>query len=293
MFSTIVVGDGAVGTAVAVALSSKSVTVTLAGPPGTAEQMRLFSVEGVLSKSAEILHTSVDRISSRAPVIVALKAFSIKQAQPHIERLSQGKIVCLSNGMGLDKEWGDLVDTVEYAVFSMGFRKIKPATVLTTDGVVFCGTGSKAAGIFEPSLIPVKEVADMIGLRWAKWFANSIINPVGALSGLENNRLIQAGFRPLIDRLSIEISECMPSMKTIRQGKKLLDWLLEHSANKCSMLQDIENGYPTEIDYLTGLCVARSGKNCPEASRLVSAIKSRREQAGKQQDSVYSSGSPM
>ena len=282
MLSVIVVGDGAVGTAVAVALSSSAVTVTLAGPPGTPEQMRLFTVEGVFRKSAEILHTSVDRISSRAPVVVALKAFSIREARQYIERLSQGKIVCLSNGMGLDDEWGDLADKVEYAVLSMGFRKIEPATVLTTDGVVFCETGSKAEGIFAPSLIPVKEVTDMIGLRWSKWFANSIINPVGALYGLENNRLVQAGFRPLIQRLSNELSECMPSMKTVHQGKKLLEWLLEHSTNKCSMLQDIENGHPTEIDFLTGLCVMRSGKDCPEANRLVSAIKSRSEQAGKQ-----------
>ncbi len=277
MSSIIVVGDGSVGTAVAIALSACGGEVILAGPPGTPEKRRLFTVEGRFCQSAEILHTSIERVSFRGPVIAALKAFSIRGAVPHIENFIHGKIICLSNGMGLGKEWGKLAGEVEYAVLSMGFRKTDPTTVLTTDGIVFCQAGGEAAGVFTPSRIPVKEVEDIGELRWAKWYANSIVNPVGALSGLENNRIAESGLRPLIDKLSREISVLMPSRRALVEGQRILEWLLEHSSNKCSMLQDIERGLPTEIDFLTGLCETGSGGECPVAKQLVSDIKNMRE----------------
>ena len=269
----VVVGDGAVGTAVAVALSGSHGKVILAGPRGTPEKKRVFSTEGYLRLSAEILHTAIDRISTRAVVIVALKAFSLQGAVPDIKEISNGKVICLSNGMALDKEWGELASKVEYSVLSMGFRKTDPITVLTTDGVVYCEPGSAAAGIFARSRMAVEEVANISELRWAKWYANSIINPIGALTGLENNRIVEAGLRPLIDKLSREIAALMPSHRALAEGRRILEWLLEHSSNKCSMLQDIECGMPTEIDFLTGMRETESRIECPVTSRLVSEIK--------------------
>ncbi len=271
----IVVGDGAVGTAIAVALSAVSGEVILAGPPGTPGNRRVFSTEGELCQSAEIFHTAIDRIPGRGQVIAALKAFTIRDAAPHIREICDGRVICLSNGMGLSEEWGDLAGEVEYAVLSMGFRKIDPTTVLTTDGVVYCETCGEATGVFKPSGIPVREVTNINETRWAKWYANSIINPVAALSGLENDKLIEAGLRPLIEKLSLEVSEIMPSEEALIQGRSVLEWLLEYSSNKCSMLQDIEKGLPTEIDFLTGLCEKRLRDKCPAASILVSLVKAR------------------
>ncbi|MCK5131108.1 MAG: ketopantoate reductase family protein [Candidatus Sabulitectum sp.] len=269
----VVVGDGAVGIAVAVALSGSDGEVILAGPRGTPEKKRVFSTEGHLRLSAEILHTAIDRISAGESVIVALKAYSIRDAVPDIKEISNGKVICLSNGMGLDEEWGDLAGRVEYSVLSMGFRKTDPITVLTTDGVVYCEPGSAAAGIFASSRMSVEEVGDISELRWAKWYANSIINPIGALTGLENNRIVEAGLRPLIDKLSREIAVLMPSRRALAEGRRILEWLLEHSSNRCSMLQDIEKGLPTEIDFLTGLRETGSRIECPVTSQLVSEIK--------------------
>ncbi|MCD4708738.1 MAG: hypothetical protein K8S62_13475 [Candidatus Sabulitectum sp.] len=276
MLSPIVVGDGAVGTAVAVALSGPRGKVVLAGPRGTPEKNRVFVTEGYLSKSAEVFHTSIDRIPPGEFVIVALKAFSIRDAVPHIRKICNGKLICLSNGMGLGEEWGELAEEVEYVVLSMGFRKTGPTTALTTDGIVYCETCGRAAGIFTASGIPVEEVTDINELRWAKWYANSIINPIGALTGIENNRLIRAGLYPLIEKLSSEISAIMPSRRALAEGQRILEWLLEHSSNKCSMLQDIERGLPTEIDFLTGLCTKRLKDKCPTASILVSLVEARK-----------------
>jgi ketopantoate reductase len=269
----IVVGDGAVGTAVAVALSSCFGKVTLAGPPGTPEKMRVFATEGKLNRSAELLHTSIDRIHSRGIVVAALKAFTIAAASPFLKEIHEGSIICLSNGMGLDEEWGLSAEEVEYAVLSMGFRRIGPGTVLVEDGAVFCQAGKKASDVFMPSGMNVIEVENISDTRWAKWYANSIINPLGGLFGLENNKLVEAGLRPLIEKLSLEVSELMPSENAQTLGRAMLEWLLANSPNRCSMLQDILNGLPTEIDFLTGLCVRKLPGKCPVSARLVEAVK--------------------
>lgn len=271
----VVVGDGAVGIAVAVALSASGLSVTLAGPPGTAEKRQTFTLEGYFSESAELFHTAIDAVLLKAPVIVALKAYSIRDAVPDISRIFNGNILCLSNGMDLAGQWAELSDKVKYSVLSIGFNKVETNVVLTSKGSIFCQSNSFELNLFEKSIFPVIETENVNDIRWVKWYANSIINPIGALSGRANDKIISAGLLPLITRLSLELSSFMPSQKLIIEGNKLVEWLLKNSTNRCSMLQDIENGRPTEIDFLTGLCEKRLQNNCPTASILVSLIKSK------------------
>ncbi|MCK5786181.1 MAG: ketopantoate reductase family protein [Candidatus Sabulitectum sp.] len=274
MRSVIVVGDGAVGTAVAVALSSDS-EVILAGPPETVPCRREFTTKGSFCRSAEIFHTAIDRVQTSGLVIVALKARDIKGAVHHIRAFSSGEMICLSNGMGLSEEWGELENKVEYAVLSLGFRKTGQSTVLTADGSIFCRSSGLVSQVFRNSGFPLRKVVNIQKFRWAKWYANSVINPIAALAGLKNNELIPAGLQSLINALSLEISECMPSSGSIVEGQRILDWLLEYSSNRCSMLQDMERGRPTEIDFLTGLCIKRLQDKCPTATILVSLVKAR------------------
>ncbi len=275
----VVVGDGSVGIAVAVALSCSGEEVILAGSPGTQAEKKTFFTEGFLRRSAVLVHTGLDAVGSALAVVVALKAFDISSAAPLIEHICEGEIISLSNGMDLEKEWGILAGRVKYGVLSMGFRKVSSARVFTTAGVLFCEQGGGAAGFFDSTGIPVEEVDNIDDVRWAKWYANSIINPIGALSGLANNRIVEAGLRPLINKLSQELSPAMPSNESLVRGNKLLEWLLENSSNRCSMLQDTEKGLPTEISFLTGLCEKKLQGRCPAASALVSLVKAKQFKA--------------
>lgn len=275
MLSLIIVGDGAVGMAVAVALSPFYDEVILAGPPGTKEERQVFSSEGYLCGSCEFLHTSIEKIKKKGTVIVALKAFAISDALSNIDEFSDGEILCLSNGMGLEEQWSHLAPRVRYAVLSMGFRKTSPSSVLITEGALYCEKDGEAAKIFKSSGMPVVEVTGIDDMRWAKWYANSIINPIAALTGLANNKLMQAGLNRVILSLSSELAELMPSADSLSNGEQLLKWLLTNSSNRCSMLTDIENGLATEIDYMTGLCEKKLQGKCPTASILVSLIKSK------------------
>ncbi len=265
-----VVGDGAVGIAVAVALS-EVYCVILAGPPGTTPAVRRFSAHQWRSNFVEILHTAIDLIPPADVTIVALKAYDIKHASRHIS----SPVVCLSNGMGLSSEWGPFDFPLEYAPVTAGFRKTGPLSVEVSPGRVYCSVGGLAWNLFNDVLPGVEGVGDVSTIRWAKWYANSIINPIGALTGLPNDRLEASPMGHFIEELEQELAPLMPTEESLFLGKTMLRWLLENSRNRCSMLQDLENHRPTEIDFLTGYAVAKQPGRCPAASYITSEIRSR------------------
>ncbi len=272
MDTVIVAGDGAVGIAAAVALSS-SRRVLLAGPPGTRTGMKRFSVEG--EGEAELLHTGIDAVEGREDVVTALKAYSIRKAAPSISRFLRGRVICLSNGMGLQEEWGDIAPMVEYAVLTAGFRKTSETSVSMTPGELYCSAGGIAQALFGTTFISTVPVKDMETMRWAKWYANSIINPLGALSGEPNNRITSSPMAGYIDPLKRELSRVMPSEEALEKGEEMLTWLLRHSSNRCSMLQDLDNGNETEIEFLTGYAVKQLRGRCPAALKIVEMVRSR------------------
>lgn len=269
--SIAVAGDGAVGIAVAVALSSEVSRVILAGPPGTTETMGRFSAPHWRKDPVEILHTAIDHVPPVNITIAALKAYDIREASVHIP----SPVICLSNGMGLSAQWGPFPFPVEYAPITTGFRKTGLRSVEVSAGRVCCRTGGMAWNLFKDTLPGVEGVEDIAPHRWAKWYANSIINPIGALTGLPNNRLEGSHMGHFIEELEQELAPLMPTEESLFLGKGMLHWLLEKSPNRCSMLQDLENHRPTEIDFLTGYAVRNHPGHCPAAGYITSEIRSR------------------
>ena len=270
MDSITVVGDGAVGTAVAVALSEEF-HVILAGPPGIRSQVKRFFVSGALSGSAKLLHMPIDRVHRRSLVIAALKSFDISGAVPFISQFSHGHPICLSNGSGLNREWGNSAPGVEYAVLTAGFSKSSDVSVAVTQGEIYCAADGNCSRLFRNNFLPVHTVENIDDIRWAKWYTNSIINPLGALTGLPNNLVQSSELGHLIQKLEKEFITLAPSEDALRLGREMLRWILEHSFNRCSMLQDISCGRKTEIDHLTAIAAEHS----PTAKMLTELVKAR------------------
>ena len=265
-----VVGDGAVGTAAAVALSS-FFNVTLAGPPGTRAGDVELTVEGY--GKARIPYMGLDAAGETDMVIAALKAFHIRDSVPYIEEFCRGAVICLSNGMGLEEEWGSLGHRVEYSVLTAGFRMTGPFSVSHSPAELYCLRNGMAETLFKGTFLRTESLDALEDVRWAKWYANSIINPLGALTGKPNNEIKASVMGHLIEPLGKELEQSMPSMNSVILGKEMLNRLLENSTNHCSMLQDTEAGRKTEIDFLTGYGLSSAELERPLCLRLVNEIK--------------------
>ncbi len=276
--SVIIWGDGAVGKGLAVTLSSY-LDVFLAGPPGSGRGRMKLESSGAYSGRAVIEKIEAgDRIHCDF-CIVALKAYDLKCAAKPAMNSSDGRCICLTNGMGLEEEWGESwKEGVEPAVLTAGFHLLDKDFVGTAEGDLYVSYGGRAHDLFRESSLHLVQTFEIEIVRWSKWLTNSVINPLGALSGLRNNQLLEAGLGTVVDILFTELTGVIPVIlrdTAVEKAREMLNFLLESSFNRCSMLQDIVAGRRTEIDFLTGLHEKQFRENCPAAATITSLVRAR------------------
>jgi len=264
----VIVGDGAVGKGLAVALSLSGENVFLAGPCGTPRRSLTLRAEGFFRGRAAVETGVVSEAPHGSVMICALKAYSIAGALDGMRAASPRCLISVSNGLGL---WGE--PGPEPAVLTAGFI-LSGSVVRTSQGVIHVADGGEALRLFQKSVIPAVPVSDITAVVNAKWIVNSIVNPLGALTGLPNDRLVSSGLKPLIDNLFDELSGLVPE-ESHEQARQMLSGLLRNSGNFCSMLQDLRAGNPTELDWLTGIAEKRLPGGCPAARVLCALVRAK------------------
>ncbi|NLP05495.1 hypothetical protein GX411_06070 [Candidatus Fermentibacteria bacterium] len=262
------------GRGLAVALSSRFETVLVGPPCRPARRIRL-STTGCLERSASVrLMPSGEGLEGDFCVI-ALKAYDIGSAASHA-RASASRVICASNGMGLEREWGPGWDSVEKAVVMGGFLPRAGGRVEVHPGGLICESGGSAQRLFEGCGLEVASTREMEAWRWAKWLLNSSLNPVAAVARAANDELPGLGLEPLVRRILDEIVPAVPrafASRAVVLARGMLDFLLERSANRCSMLLDLEAGRRTEIEFLTGLAERMLGGACPSAAAVADLVR--------------------
>jgi 2-dehydropantoate 2-reductase len=98
---------------------------------------------------------------------------------------------------------------------------------------------------------------------WRKLVGNAAVNPVSALVGITNGELLQHLAARIVDAAARETARvaCAEGVP-ISDDEAIALWRAMAeltAANRSSMLQDVRNGRPTEIDWINGE-VARRGR---------------------------------
>jgi len=277
-------GNGSVGSGLALILS-ENCEVTLLGPPGCAAGTLFLRSEGAMACSAAVQQLPADSPPSGDYSVIAVKAGDLSSLAVLMGsgRTSAGgsflPALCITNGMGLESAWGSGWERdIEPAVLTAGFRLLDGGVVKISPGRIIVEENGIGDILFSSTSLETAATDRMEIVRWAKWLANSVINPIGALSGLRNNQLKGAGLQPLMESLTDELLSVVPSgmKQEVRDlAGEMLEFLLSRSDNYCSMLQDVQSGRETEIDYLTGLCRGSHPSSCRVASALVSLVRAR------------------
>jgi 2-dehydropantoate 2-reductase len=168
-----------------------------------------------------------------------------------------------------------------------------PAGHLVEPGHVAQDTGGKTwIGPFEPAPAGMEEVErlaatltrtgmetlampDARGAQWTKLIFNAATNPIGALTGLTHGRACEVEpLRRLITGLVDEGKAVADAMGIVLDSDP--DELVDHAAkvaydHKASMLQDVEAGRATEVDFLNG-GIVRFGRETGVPTPLNQAI---------------------
>jgi 2-dehydropantoate 2-reductase len=283
----LVFGAGAVGSIIAARLADRHEVSVVARE----SHVRAIERDGlVLTGRTEatvrnlVARTSVAELSSPAPeyVLLTAKAHQTAEAVRELEPFWRSSIfVSLQNGLGNEELIAERADRVLAAVINQGAILLEPGRIFhageaTTEIGPFRGTSIEDAIHLARDLdeagIRARAVSDIRPPMWRKVILNAAVNPLSALLNKKTGELLgdpelEAAIVGIV-RESVAIARA--TGVELEEGdvlEAIREVALAAPENKSSMLQDLERGRPTEIDFLNGALVRKAGELGLDASR--------------------------
>ena len=296
-----VLGAGSLGCAIGGTLARAGADVTLVN-------RRQAQVDAICRQGLVLREDSGDtRVQVRAAtsaagigpmdlVIVLVKSFDTRSAMQGAMSLVGDKTMVLSlqNGLGHEEVLAELVGTERVLA-----GKTYVGGLLVAPGVVVAGTQGKetligelnangsaradaVARLFNDAGLATTVCADIRATMWDKLLINVATGALSGITGLPYGALYQV---PEVEACALAaVAEAMAVARASGIQLSMTDpraaWVKAASglpyAFKASMLQSLEKGSVTEVDYINGAVVERGaalGIPTPVNSALVACIK--------------------
>jgi 2-dehydropantoate 2-reductase len=287
----VILGAGNIGTLIGAKLAQLDESEVLIH--GRGEHAAALAVNGISVAGVENFHVPPDRYHLSIEdvginsvfdgladyILITSKAGDVEELLNLAKRFTcnDTRIIILSNGLG----------HIELGSHEFGSHRVIPAT--TTHGVWRKNPGSiEWAGLGainigrgknSPNLEQVNQLISIFqsanlkptwndngnSLVWSKVLINIAINPIAAITGQKNGELLEGEMFETCTEVMLEAakvarlegveladdSELIDNLKSVLQNTK---------NNKCSMLQDVRMGKPTEIKFLNRMIVNKAEK---------------------------------
>ncbi|HYM38718.1 MAG TPA: 2-dehydropantoate 2-reductase [Thermoplasmata archaeon] len=291
----LVFGAGATGSLIGGLLSVRH-DVTLVGRGDHMEAIRSRGLR-ITGKTARVVHPeTATRIPPGAHpqlIVVSTKAYDTAAAMFPLKRFAASAVfLTLQNGLDNPEIIGRTAKRVIAGTTSHG------VTVLGLGEIRHAGIGDTVVGGWqgvEPEdVVRVRDVLEEAGFRtriskdirvdlWAKLVVNAAINPLAALAGVPNGRLVRdRDLSRLLDEvgreaLAVAAAEGVPLDRedTLRRTRLVAR---RTASNRASMLKDLYHCRRTEIDAITGAILRtaeRHGLEAPRNRTLYALIRAR------------------
>lgn len=280
-----VVGGGAIG----LLLSAKLIEAGLdpVVVTRTEEQARLLESDGVrithvdssfsLHKTKAVPSSYLTSPVDTDWIFVTVKQTGLDPILPILKKIRvKYGLIAFQNGMGhMERMEGELSYPLFMAITSEGaYRRGLNEVVHAGVGNTRVGPwkkvneGNKESEGLNQLITSLKKLGmeiardDDIYIRaWRKLLINCTINPLTALYEIPNGELIVHGvIRDLMRSIweeAVAVAAREGVVSAMDTWEELLQVCRNTSRNRSSMLQDIEKGKKTEIDYLNGYIVER------------------------------------
>lgn len=200
-------------------------------------------------------------------LIVPLKSYDIepflKQIVPKLTASAQ--VILCHNGLGTIEPALDILPddcNLYFCTTNNGVFKEENKAVYAGSGpsywqLVRQGNPEILDNRTLASIFPnATQSSDLPLLLWQKLIVNSAINPLTAIHKVKNGELAEAKFQPVVQDIVKEAVIIANAQGIDIEFADMLDKVQQvidqTSANTSSMLQDVNNNKPTEIDYITG-----------------------------------------
>ncbi|MBO8183417.1 MAG: 2-dehydropantoate 2-reductase [Archaeoglobus sp.] len=254
------------------------------------KQLEALKKDGLILTGLLEGHLKVD--ASNNPenadiTIVAVKAYDTENAARILSKIDPGIVFTIQNGIGNVEILSKYLDRVVGGVTTYGANLVAPGVVnFAGKGIVYAGDDgyiSDDAKVVAEVLRRAGfncEVVDDISFRiWSKAIVNAAINPLTAICRVRNGKIVEVeelwGVAKAIVEEGVRVLKKMglPEADFVGMVREVA---LKTSENRSSMLQDIENGKRTEIEFINGAIVRRAkefGLEAPTNELLVNLVK--------------------
>ena len=244
--------------------------------------LRLGAIGTLVSRTLDgrVSLTCVDR--TKAPLnggvepvdiaVVTTKSQGTAWAAETAKRVlsTHGTVITIQNGLGHRERLATVLgdDRVAVGVIYVGAALDKDELRTTGPGRVELGRAphvDELAAALQAGGMAATVVDDPWPAVWRKLVGNAAVNPVSALVGITNGELLQHLAARIVDAAAREAARVASAEGVpISDDEALTLWRAMAeltAANRSSMLQDVRNGRPTEIDWINGEVVRRGRRH--------------------------------
>ncbi len=201
---------------------------------------------------------------------VTVKSYDTENAARSLSRVNCGIVVSLQNGIGNEEI------LLKYLKCVLAGVTTYASNLIDFGHVEFAGIGETYIGdmsgeitdevscvveVLKNSGINAKAVRDIVKIKWIKTVLNSAINPITAILRIKNGKILEVDELWMLAREIVrEGEEVMRAMGfEVRDLTGILkEVLIKTANNRSSMLQDIERGKKTEIDFINGAIIKKA-----------------------------------
>ena len=253
-------GAGAIGSVLGAILSRKN-DVLLITRGKHLENIREKGLEVRGLTSGIFYLDALDYYPGEADLIIfSVKAYQTEEAKKIVMREYTGEpVITFQNGVGIVELLKPL--DVLPGVITHGATLVSPGVVLHAGyGDTYIGEihGERSERVvkiaenFTEAGLRTEAVCDIMKRRWHKAGVNAIINSLTSILRVKNGAIIESeNLRNIARCMASEINATLRERGIYEDVYTLaMDVAKKTRENKSSMLQDIENGKKTEVDYI-------------------------------------------
>jgi 2-dehydropantoate 2-reductase len=272
--SILILGTGALATFFAAQLSAVHIDVTMLGTWG--EAIDALNADGAgIENDDGTIHFYPVRASNDPSVckearfvLVLVKAWQTERASVQLKSClaADGLAVTLQNGLGnrefLAAALG--LQRVSMGVTTTGATLIRPGLVrLGGEGSITLEAHMRLTPLevmLQHAGFELQIVNDVDALVWRKLIVNAAVNPLTAILGVPNGKLLELpNTRELMLALARETASVADALGVRLEcpdvARMVEEIVQKTAANHSSMLQDVQRGARTEIDAICGAIV--------------------------------------